>query len=37
MKRNAIALLIIATIAGTTNAKVDLVTLPSRDTVQLTI
>ena len=37
MKRNAIALLIIATVAGTANAKVDLVTLPSRDTVQLTI
>jgi hypothetical protein len=37
MRRNAILLLIIATIAGTTNAKVDLVTLPSRDTVQLTI
>jgi hypothetical protein len=37
MRRNAIALLIIATMAGTTNAKIDLVTLPSRDTVQLTI
>jgi len=37
MRRNAIALLIIATVAGTSNAKVDLVTLPSRDTVQLTI
>ena len=37
MRRNAIALLIIATVAGTANAKVDLVTLPSRDTVQLTI
>ena len=37
MRRNAIALLIIATVAGTTHAKVDLVTLPSRDTVQLTI
>lgn len=37
MRRNAIALLIIATMAGTANAKVDLVTLPTRDTVQLTI
>src|SRR4030065_579321 len=37
MRRNAIALLIIAIVAGTANAKVDLVTLPSRDTVQLTI
>jgi len=37
MRRYAIALLIIATVAGTANAKVDLVTLPSRDTVQLTI
>jgi len=37
MRRIAILLLIIATVAGTTNAKVDLVTLPSRDTVQLTI
>ena len=37
MRRNAILLLIIATIAGNTYAKVDLVTLPSRDTVQLTI
>ena len=37
MRRSAIALLIIATVAGTANAKVDLVTLPSRDTVQLTI
>src|SRR4030043_461557 len=37
MRRNAIALLIIAIVAGTTHAKVDLVTLPSRDTVQLTI
>jgi len=37
MRRNAIALLIISTVAGTANAKVDLVTLPSRDTVQLTI
>ena len=37
MRRSAIALLIIATVAGNANAKVDLVTLPSRDTVQLTI
>jgi hypothetical protein len=37
MRRNTIALLIIATVAGTAHAKVDLVTLPSRDTVQLTI
>jgi len=37
MKRVAILLLIIVTIAGTSHAKVDLVTLPSRDTVQLTI
>ena len=37
MKHFIILLLIIATVAGTTNAKVDLVTLPSRDTVQLTI
>jgi len=37
MRRNAIALLIIATVAGTADAKVDLVTLPTRDTVQLTI
>ena len=37
MRRNVILLLIIATVAGTANAKVDLVTLPSRDTVQLTI
>ena len=37
MKRNAILLLIIATVAGTAHAKIDLVTLPSRDTVQLTI
>ena len=37
MKHFIIQLLIIATVAGTTHAKVDLVTLPSRDTVQLTI
>src|SRR4030043_513562 len=37
MRRNAIALLRIAIVAGTTHAKVDLVTLPSRDTVQITI
>ena len=36
MKRTII-FLIIAVIAGSTRAKVDLVTLPSRDTVQLTI
>ncbi|MFH1719506.1 MAG: DUF4139 domain-containing protein [Planctomycetota bacterium] len=37
MKRIAFVLLIIVTIAGISRAKVDLVTLPSRDTVQLTI
>ena len=37
MKHVKILLLIITTVTGTTNAKVDLVTLPSRDTVQLTI
>ncbi len=37
MKHFIILLLIIATVTGTTHAKVDLVTLPSRDTVQLTI
>ena len=37
MKRIIFRLLIIAAIAGSTWAKVDLVTLPSRDTVQLTI
>ncbi len=37
MKHFIILLLIIAIVAGTTHAKVDLVTLPSRDTVQLTI
>jgi len=37
MKRIILTLLIIAVIAGSAWAKVDLVTLPSRDTVQLTI
>jgi len=37
MKRIAIVLLILTAITGTGRAKVDLVTLPSRDTVQLTI
>jgi hypothetical protein len=37
MKRIILMLLIIAAIAGSAWAKVDLVTLPSRDTVQLTI
>jgi len=37
MRQNTILLLIIVTIAGTSSAKVDLATLPSRDTVQLTI
>jgi hypothetical protein len=37
MKRTTILLLIIVIFAGTSDAKVDLVTLPSRDTVQLTI
>jgi len=37
MRQNTILLLIIVTIAGTSDAKVDLVTLPTRDTVQLTI
>jgi len=37
MKRLAIVLLIIVAMAGASQAKVDLVTLPSRDTVQLTI
>ncbi len=37
MKRITILLLIIATMTSTTHAKIDLVTLPSRDTVQLTI
>lgn len=37
MKRIFLTLLIIALTAGVASAKVDLVTLPSRDTVQLTI
>ncbi|MGB2861958.1 MAG: DUF4139 domain-containing protein [Sedimentisphaerales bacterium] len=37
MKRIAIVLLIIVAMTGIGQAKVDLVTLPSRDTVQLTI
>jgi len=37
MKRIIILLLITIMIAGATQAKVDLVTLPSRDTVQITI
>jgi hypothetical protein len=37
MKRIAILLLIISMVASVAYAKVDLVTLPSRDTVQLTI
>ncbi|HUU16504.1 MAG TPA: DUF4139 domain-containing protein [Sedimentisphaerales bacterium] len=37
MKRIIFTLLIIVTLADTSQAKVDLVTLPSRDTVQLTI
>ncbi|MHC4706801.1 MAG: DUF4139 domain-containing protein [Planctomycetota bacterium] len=37
MKNVLIALLLITSLAGTAQAKVDLVTLPSRDTVQLTI
>jgi len=37
MKRIAIVLLILTAMTGTSRAKVDLVTLPSRDTVQLTI
>ena len=37
MKRIAIVLLILMAITGISRAKVDLVTLPSRDTVQLTI
>ena len=37
MKRIIFTLLIIAVMAGISQAKVDLVTLPSRDTVQLTI
>jgi hypothetical protein len=37
MKRIIFTLLFIVAMAGTAQAKVDLVTLPSRDTVQLTI
>ena len=37
MKRIAIVLLILIAMTGISRAKVDLVTLPSRDTVQLTI
>jgi hypothetical protein len=37
MKRIILTLLIIAAMTGVSRAKVDLVTLPSRDTVQLTI
>jgi hypothetical protein len=37
MKRIILKLFIIAAVAGSAYAKVDLVTLPSRDTVQLTI
>ena len=37
MKRVLIVLLIIVMMGGAGQAKVDLVTLPSRDTVQLTI
>ncbi len=37
MKHRAVLLLIIFAIAGLVQAKVDLVTLPSRDTVQITI
>ncbi len=37
MKRIIFTLLIIVVMAGVSRAKVDLVTLPSRDTVQLTI
>jgi hypothetical protein len=37
MKRITIALLILTAITGISRAKVDLVTLPKRDTVQLTI
>ena len=36
MKRIAIVLLILMAMTGISRAKVDLVTLPSRDTVQLT-
>jgi hypothetical protein len=37
MKKVIIALLLIGSLVGTAGAKVDLVTLPTRDTVQLTI
>ncbi len=37
MKRIILTLLITAVIGGVSQAKVDLVTLPTRDTVQLTI
>ncbi len=37
MKRTAVVLSIIAVLAGVSWAKIDLVTLPQRDTVQLTI
>ncbi|MCH7558548.1 MAG: hypothetical protein IIB56_13970, partial [Planctomycetes bacterium] len=37
MKRIILTLLIIAVMAGASQAKIDLVTLPTRDTVQLTI
>jgi len=37
MKRIIFTLLIIAVVAGASRVKIDLVTLPSRDTVQLTI
>jgi hypothetical protein len=37
MRNVIIALLLISSLAGTAEAKVDLVTLPTRDTVQLTI
>ena len=37
MKRIAIVLMILMAMAGVSRAKIDLVTLPSRDTVQLTI
>ncbi len=37
MKHIIFTLLIIVVIAGVSQAKVDLVTLPTRDTVQLTI
>ena len=37
MRRIILTLFIIVVVAGSAWAKVDLVTLPSRDTVQLTI